>query len=474
MSRILRLRLPGKIGVTAAINLLLLAVLIGVLLTQQDRSGLESLMLAPAQERVRVLGSQIAAELADTPASGRDALLAKYGQRDNIQIVLYDREGDRVAGPNLDPPEQVFSEIRRQPARRWEIDEPRDPGSEHPVFLVRQKQPSRYWIGVHIPLETGQPPERVRHALVIVTSSLLGNRFFFDWMPWALGALAALLGSVLCWAPLVRGIMRSIETMRRAAASIAQGHFELQVPIHRNDELGELGASIESMAQQLARHANGQRRFLADVAHELCAPLSRIELSAGILEEKATGPDLEYVRRLERDIGHMSDLVSDLLSFSKGTARTPELVTLPLMPLVDEVVNREGNGKGEIVLRVEPASMVVADPEYLRRAVGNLVRNAIAYAGNAGPIQIESKQVPGWVRLMVMDEGPGLPNSELDAVFEPFYRPDASRDRETGGVGLGLAIVKSCVEACGGSVHCRNRKPTGLEIILELRAAPVP
>jgi two-component system sensor histidine kinase CpxA len=466
----MRLRLPGKIGVTAATNLLLLAILIGVVLTVQGRSDIESLLLAPAQERVRALGSQVALELGAAPAAGRDAILARYAKRNGLSIVLYDRDGNRVAGPNLYPPEQVLGEIRRQPARRWEFEEPRDPGSEHPVFLVHEKKPSRYWIGVHIPLETGQPPERIRHALVIVTSSLLGNRFFFDWMPWALGAMAALLGSVLCWAPLVRGIMRSIETMRQAAASIARGHFEVQVPIRRNDELGELGASIESMAQQLARHANGQRRFLADVAHELCAPLSRIQLSAGILEEKVTGSDLEYVRRLERDLGHMSNLVSDLLSFSKGTARPPELVPLPLAPLVEEVVNRERNGKGEIALRIEPGSVVLADAEYLRRAVGNLVRNAIAYAGNAGPIRIESKQRPGWVRLLVLDEGPGLPNAELDAVFEPFYRPDVSRDRETGGVGLGLAIVKSCVEACGGSVHCRNRKPTGLEVVLELRA----
>ena len=466
----MRLRLPGRIGITAATNLLLLAILIGILVAQQDRSGLESLLISPAQEHVRVLGSQIALELAHTPTSGRDALIARYAKQNGFSIILYDRDGNQVAGPDLDPPEQVLSEIRRQPARRWELDETRDPGSDHPVFLVRQKDPSRYWIGVHIPLETGEPPERIRHALVIVTSSLLGNRFFFDWMPWALGALAALFGSVLCWAPLIRGIMKAIETMRRAAASIAQGHFEVEVPVRRSDELGELGASIESMAQQLARLAHGQRRFLADVAHELCAPLSRIQLSVGILEAKVAGPDQEYVRRLERDIGHMSNLVSDLLSFSKGTARKPEIGPLPLAPLVDEVVSRERHGEGEIALRIDPDSVVLADAEYLRRAVGNLLRNAIAYAGNAGAIRMESKAGPGWVRLLIQDQGPGLPDSELEAVFEPFYRPDASRDRETGGVGLGLAIVKSCVEACGGTVHCRNRKPKGLEVVLELRA----
>ena len=143
---------------------------------------------------------------------------------------------------------------------------------------------------------------------------------------------------------------------------------------------------------------------------------------------------------------------------------------MALMPLVDEVVNRERNGTGEIAVCIEPTSVVLADAEYLRRAVGNLVRNAIAYAGNAGPIRIESKHGTDWVRLLVQDEGPGLPNSELDAVFEPFYRPDISRDRQTGGVGLGLAIVKNCVEACGGSVHCLSRKPAGLEVVLEFRA----
>jgi two-component system sensor histidine kinase CpxA len=384
--------------------------------------------------------------------------------------VLYDRDGIRVAGANLEAPPQVLSEIRRQPARRWEINGPREPGGEHPVFLVRQKKPSLYWIGVHIPLEMDEPRQRIRHALVIVTPTLLGNRFFFDWTPWALGVLAALIGSVLCWVPLVRGMMLAIEKMRRAAASIAQGHFAVQIPVKRSDELGELATSIESMAQQLDRLVHGQRRFLADIAHELCAPLSRIQLSAGILEEKVTGSELEYVRRLERDIGHMSGLVSDLLSFSKGAKRKPELGVVALMPLVEEVVRRERNGAGEIAVKIDPTSAVVADPEYLRRAIGNLLRNAITYAGDAGPILIESKQGPGWIRLLVQDQGPGLPNAELDAVFEPFYRPDVSRDRQTGGVGLGLAIVKSCVEACGGSVHCRNHKPNGLEVILELRA----
>ena len=98
------------------------------------------------------------------------------------------------------------------------------------------------------------------------------------------------------------------------------------------------------------------------------------------------------------------------------------------------------------------------------------MRNAIRYAGHAGPILISAKNGDGKVTITVADCGPGLPESELTEIFRPFYRPDSARQRETGGTGLGLAIVKTCIEACGGAVRCRNRSPTGLEVEISLLA----
>ena len=114
---------------------------------------------------------------------------------------------------------------------------------------------------------------------------------------------------------------------------------------------------------------------------------------------------------------------------------------------------------------------VEAEPDLLTRALSNLLRNAIRYAGKAGPIAITAVPRDKRVALTVEDCGPGIPEAELQRVFDPFYRLDASRDRQTGGVGLGLAIVKTCVEACRGTVVATNRLPTGLQVTITLRAA---
>jgi two-component system sensor histidine kinase CpxA len=110
----------------------------------------------------------------------------------------------------------------------------------------------------------------------------------------------------------------------------------------------------------------------------------------------------------------------------------------------------------------------------LTRALANLVRNAVRYAGPAGPVRLHAVAGPEEVRVVVADRGPGVPASELEKIFDPFYRGEPSRSRETGGIGLGLAIVKSCVEACGGAVGAANAQPTGLEVTLRLKPAPAP
>ena len=113
----------------------------------------------------------------------------------------------------------------------------------------------------------------------------------------------------------------------------------------------------------------------------------------------------------------------------------------------------------------------MSHPDYLFRSLANILRNAIRYAGDAGPIVVSASEKGGVVSIIVADNGPGIPASELEEVFKPFYRPEFARQRETGGVGLGLAIVRTCVEACGGTVKCRNRSPKGLEAEIRLPAA---
>jgi two-component system sensor histidine kinase CpxA len=163
--------------------------------------------------------------------------------------------------------------------------------------------------------------------------------------------------------------------------------------------------------------------------------------------------------------------VNELLSFSKASlgATHAKLQQVPLRALVDLAIRREVTNGEQVETKIASDLRVEVEPELLTRALANLLRNAIRYAGKAGPITITAEPRDGQVALSVSDCGPGIPEAELQRIFDPFYRLDASRDRETGGVGLGLAIVKTCVEGCQGTVVADNRLPTGLQVTITLR-----
>jgi two-component system sensor histidine kinase CpxA len=228
------------------------------------------------------------------------------------------------------------------------------------------------------------------------------------------------------------------------------------------------------MAGRLSGFVTGQKRFLGDIAHELSAPIARIQFALGILDQRAREDQREAVEDLREEIGHMSGLVGELLSFSKAglAANSTALVAVDIAPIAQQAAAREGSGAAHVDVAIPAPVTAIAEPNLLLRALSNLVRNAVRYAGADGPITISARREGDSVLITVADSGPGLPPEELDRVFSPFYRLDASRNRDTGGAGLGLAIVKSCVEASGGAVQCRNREPRGLEVEIRLKAAP--
>jgi two-component system sensor histidine kinase CpxA len=172
----------------------------------------------------------------------------------------------------------------------------------------------------------------------------------------------------------------------------------------------------------------------------------------------------------------MSQLVAELLSFSKASMDRTRIPLSPT-PIADVVVNairREQVEGVNVQQDLADGLTALANVELLQRAVANLLRNAIRYAGQAGPIAITGWREAGEVVLAVADSGPGVPDESLAKLFDPFYRVDESRTRETGGVGLGLTIVKTCVESCGGSVNASNRPEGGLRVEIRLQPAPGP
>lgn len=480
-----RFPLLGRILGWLLLNLLLLGVVFYSVLNFQFRLGINSLLAGPAGDRIQSLSSAVAGALRDSSPETWQQTIDNFSAAYKVQLGLFEPGGEEVAGSVGPLPEEVLEKlrVRRAPGDRLGLGPPPGKGMRlrpemrlepQTLFGLRTTNPTRYWVAVRLPPPEPRPGELRRPVpliLFLVTESLYSGSLFLDLRLWLIAAAGTVLISVLLWIPPVRGLTRAISQLTRATDAVANGDFSVRVQANRTDEVGQLGRSVNRMADRLDGFVNGQKRFLGDIAHELCSPLARIQVGLGILEQNAAiqqKPALEDVRE---EVEEMSGLINELLSFSKaslGKSDAP-LEAVRLSEVVQHVVEREGLGAGEIRISIEPTLAVRARADLLRRAIANLARNARRYAGNAGPIDIAAQDLGETIRLTVTDRGSGVPEAELQRIFDPFYRTEVSRSRDTGGAGLGLAIVKSCVEACGGSVHARNLQPRGFEVALLLR-----
>ncbi|MGB8354387.1 MAG: HAMP domain-containing sensor histidine kinase, partial [Chthoniobacteraceae bacterium] len=335
--------------------------------------------------------------------------------------------------------------------------------------LVRTTNPTHYWLLVTMRLDNPQTGGPMRGVLVADDSSLTMGGLIVDMTPWLRLGLAAVAFSVLLWFPLLRGITRSIRSITDATRQIAEGRFDVRVASRRRDELGALAEAINQMAGRLDGLVKGQKRFLGDVAHELCSPLARLQMALGIIEQRAGENQMTYVKSAGEKAEQIATLVNELLVFSKASLAAPtvNLQRVNVKETVEEAARREAADNHEIRIETPGDIDVLADPELLARAMGNLLRNAIRY-GAGGPITVSAASDGKTATISVADSGPGVPEEELPKIFDAFHRVDTSRTRETGGTGLGLTIVKSCVESCRGSLKAQNRQPHGLEVVVTL------
>lgn len=489
-------------------NMALVAAALLVFFAFQSQVDLHAFFGHQTSDRLRVAGRLISHDLKQTPASQWPDVLARHGELYQVDFVLAFAGGSRFSAKNLTIPDAVMRKVAESsrpmppPARDLlpgrssdDHDEERkkrhgDDDAERRDSEVRHKDhdrddrpyqrlmihtqnPSRYWAGIPVPVYLDPPHPRENAMLLAVSDSMTGNGFFFDPLPGMIVAMAVILISVLLWLPLVKNITGPLTRMTRAAEEIARGRFDVRINETRADEIGRLASAINHMTFRLGGYVKGQKRFLGDVAHELGSPIARIQLGLGILEQRLAGDNRERARDVLEDVAHMANLVNELLSFSRAEMNPAKisLASTALLPLVEGAVLREGAPWAEIVVQVEAGMTVMAAPELLTRAIANLVRNAVRYAGKAGPIYIAAERKNDAVTIEIRDSGPGVPEDLLERIFEPFFRPEPSRDRDTGGVGLGLAIVKTCIEACKGTVSARNSKPAGFAVAITLQAS---
>lgn len=470
------------------LNLLLLAAGALIFLRSQFEINLSGLLSGRAGSQVDAVSRLIEAEIDRTEPSAWEGVLARYGAAYDVDFSLYRPDGVAIAGVTNPLPPPVDARFRRvsmprdeRPPRSSSGDGP-NPADGPPVpapppprpferAIVHTSDPAAYWAVAPLALP-GADGRRNPGVLVIRSDSLNAGGLFFDARPWLAAGVILVLASALLWLPFVRRITHSLSSMTAATRDIADGRFDIKLAAGSRDEIGSLADSINRMARRLDGFVSGQKRFLGDIAHELCAPLARIQVALGILEERAAAARKEEIDDLREEVDQMSELVNELLAFSKASLGPKEVrrLAVDVAAIARRAVNREAAGSSLVTVNLPEGLRALADEGLLERAIANLVRNALRYA-EGGAIVVSGAAEGRSVRVEVADTGPGIPEKAIGRIFDPFFRPDRSRSRETGGVGLGLAIVKDSVESCGGSVSCENRPSGGLAVTIRLDAA---
>lgn len=452
----IRLPLSAKILIWFFLNLTILAAVFVLLFKAQFQFDLDWIFSSSAGQRVEAVRELIVGELNSRAPDEWGSVLERFGEAYNIHFSLFEPNGELLLGTAGELPPQVRDRLLRSGAP--------------PRAFLRTDRPARYWLLLHAELDNFQVGGPMRLTLVGEARSLSMGGLVIDPWPWLCLAAGAAAFSVLFWLPLLRGITRCIRQMTQTTRQIADGRFEVRVEARRGDELGSLSESINQMAARLNGFVEGQKRFLGDIAHELCSPLARLQMTLGIMEQRAGPEQIGPARSALAKAAQIGELVNELLAFSRASfgARAVELQPLDVRQCAQAAAEREG---AEARIDIAGPLEILADETLLVRALGNLIRNAVRHGGPGVPVTISAVREGDRVLIRVADSGPGVPEEELPKLFDAFYRIDRARTRETGGVGLGLTIVKTCVESCGGGVTARNRAPRGLEVTLDLPAA---
>jgi len=272
-----------------------------------------------------------------------------------------------------------------------------------------------------------------------------------------------------------RYLSRPITELRSAAARLARGDLGARVGgkfAAQNDEAADLVREFDQMAERVAELIGTQRRLIGDISHEIKSPLARLSVALGLARRAAEAHAPMQFERMQREIEKISLLVSELLTLAQLEQSDVRVKVglIDLTALVEKIVGDavfEAQRRADDVTFHKPDDdiMIEGDEVLLRRAIENVVRNAIFYTSKGIKVDISIfRKEPDWVGLKISDGGPGVPETTLAHLFEPFYRVDAARARKTGGTGIGLAICERAIRLHGGVVRAWNRMPQGLVV----------
>lgn len=213
------------------------------------------------------------------------------------------------------------------------------------------------------------------------------------------------------------------------------------------------------MQTRLIRYIRDRSRILAAVSHDLKTPVTRLRLRAELLDDE--GLKIKF----QEDLDEMEKMIQATLDFMRGAENQEAVAPVDINALLESLQENTADTGGEVRLSGTVQTPYRGRPLALKRCVSNLVDNALQY-GQRAIIQVDDR--PAQLTIIIRDEGPGLPEAELEKAFEPFYRLESSRSRNTGGTGLGLGIARNIARAHGGELTLRNAAGGGLAAVLEL------
>jgi len=275
---------------------------------------------------------------------------------------------------------------------------------------------------------------------------------------------------ILCWIA-AAGVISPIRRIANSIAQFGQGDLSVRVETDRPDEIGQLGRSFNDMAERMERLITSERRLLSDISHELRSPLARLKFAMKLAR---TSPDpAAALERIERDVNRIASLVSDIVAINvvEDDPALEEKKDICIRDIIDEVTNDcqvEAQARGcTIQVTGRVCGEVLGNPELLRRAVENVVRNAVRYSPERTAVEVELGEDEKDARITVRDFGPGVPEQAMERIFDPFFRVEEARNANGGGSGLGLSIAKRAVCVHRGKIVAENATP-GLRVTISI------
>jgi two-component system sensor histidine kinase CpxA len=288
-----------------------------------------------------------------------------------------------------------------------------------------------------------------------------------------LAFLVIVVGALSFW--LARHFTSPLTALRRAARQITQGDLSARVgkPINRRrDEVGDLARDFDTMAERLQAMISSQQRLLRDVSHELRSPLARQAVALGLVRQQAGEPVQPWLDRIEREGERIDALIGQLLTLTRLEAEAVVEQEVDLASLITDVAadaELEADDQGCSLHLVKPDQLLItASQELLRSALDNVVRNAIHHTTEATTVEISLQDQVGLATICVRDHGPGVPESSLPYLLEPFYRVDEARNNQAGGTGLGLTIAARAIHLHNGTIKASNADGGGLMVEITL------